>query len=81
MPVGHREDGVSWCGGCPLPWPVDEKKWEDIARWLLHLEKIFALATDRENSPLTLRIEGKTVPLTPEKFLWVIPTGSLEGYH
>ena len=66
--------------GCMVK-PVDDKKWEDIARRLVHLEKIFALGIDRKNSHLTLRIEGKSVDLTPEKFLWVIPTGSLEGYH
>jgi hypothetical protein len=61
--------------------PVDDKKSEDIARRLLYLEKIFALGIAKENSHLTLRIDGKTEPLTPEQFLWVIPTGSLEGYH
>jgi hypothetical protein len=67
--------------GCMVK-PIDDKKWEDdIVRRLLHLEKIFALGIDRENSHLILRIGGKTEPLTPEKFLWVIPTGSLEGYH
>ena len=52
-----------------------------IVRRLLHLEKIFALGIGKENSHLTLRVDGKTEPLTPEQFLWVIPTGSLEGYH
>jgi glutamate synthase domain-containing protein 2/FAD/FMN-containing dehydrogenase/ferredoxin/glutamate synthase domain-containing protein 3 len=66
--------------GCNVK-PVDDKKWEDIVRRLLHLEKIFALGIGKENSHLTLRIDGKTEPLTPEQFLWVIPTGSLEGYH
>jgi hypothetical protein len=61
--------------------PVDDKKWEDIVRRLLHLEEIFVLGIGKENSHLTLRIDGKTEPLTPEQFLWVIPTGSLEGYH
>ena len=66
--------------GCNVK-PVDDKKWEDIIRRLLHLGKIFALGSGKENSHLTLRVDGKTEPLTPEQFLWVIPTGSLEGYH
>ena len=66
--------------GCMLK-PIDGKKWEDIVRRLLHLEKIFGLGIGKENSHLTLRVDGKTDPLTPEQFLWVIPTGSLEGYH
>jgi hypothetical protein len=66
--------------GCNVK-PVDDKKWEDIVRRLLHLEKFFALGIGKENSHLTLRVDGKTEPLTPEQFLWVIPTGSLEGYH
>ena len=66
--------------GCNVK-PIDDKKWEDIARRLLHLEKIFGLGIGKENSHLTLRVDGKTEPLTPEQFLWVIPTGSLERYH
>ena len=61
--------------------PIDDKKWEDIVRRLLYLEKIFALGIGKENSHLTLRVDGKTEPLTPEQFLRIIPTGSLEGYH
>jgi hypothetical protein len=66
--------------GCNVK-PIDDKKWEDIARRLLYLEKIFALGIGKNNSHLTLRVDGKTESLTPDKFLWVIPTGSLEGYH
>jgi hypothetical protein len=66
--------------GCNVK-PIDDKKWEDIVRRLLYLEKIFGLGIDKQNSHLTLRIDGKTEPLTPEQFFWVIPTGSLEGYH
>jgi hypothetical protein len=66
--------------GCNVK-PIDDKKWEDITRRLLHLEKVFALGIGKENSHLTLRIDGKTEPLTPEQFLQVIPKGSLEGYH
>jgi hypothetical protein len=58
-----------------LPWG------EDIVRRLFHLEKIFALGIGKENSHLTLRIDVKTEPLTPEQFLRVIPTSSLEGCH
>jgi len=47
----------------------------------LHLEKIFALGIGKENSHLTLRVDGKTEPLTPEQFLWVLLRGSLDGYH
>jgi hypothetical protein len=43
------------------------------------MEKIFALGIGKDKSHLTLRIDGKTEPLTPEQFLWVIPTGSLGG--
>jgi hypothetical protein len=56
-----------------------DKKWEDIARRLPHLEKIFGLG--KEDSHLTLRVDGKTEPLTPEQFIWIISTGSLEGDH
>jgi hypothetical protein len=61
--------------------PMDDKKREHIVHRLLQLEKIFALGIGKENSHLTLGINGKTEPLTPEQFLWVISTGSLEGYH
>jgi hypothetical protein len=61
--------------------PIHVKKWEGIVRRLLYLEKIFALGIGKENSHLTLRVDGKSEPLTPEQSLWVIPTGSLDGYH
>jgi hypothetical protein len=38
-------------------------------RRLLYLEKIFGLGIGKENSHLTLRVEGKTEPLPPEQFL------------
>jgi hypothetical protein len=50
--------------GCNVK-PIDDKKCEDIARRLLHLEKIFALGIGKENSHLILRVDGKTEPLTP----------------
>jgi hypothetical protein len=56
--------------------PIDDKKWEDITRRLLQLQRIFALGIGKENSHLTLRVDGKAELLTPEHFLWVIPTGS-----
>jgi hypothetical protein len=59
--------------------PIDDKKWEDIVRHILHLEKIFALGIGKENSLVTLRIDGKTEPLTPEKFIWVIQRAAREG--
>jgi hypothetical protein len=71
---------VSFFVGCNVK-PVDDTKWEDIARRLTYLEKIFALGIGKENSHLTLRVDGKTEPLTPAQFLCTIPTGSLEGYH
>ena len=76
----NRKIGKAQDHGCAVK-PVDYKKWEDIVRRLLRLEKIFALGIGKENSHLTLRIDGKTEPLTPEQFLWIIPTGGLEGYH
>jgi len=62
--------------GCNVK-PIDDKKWEGIARRLLHLEKIFVLGIVKANGHLTLLVVGKTEPLTPKQFLWVIPTGSL----
>ncbi len=67
-------------GGCAVK-PVDDKKWGEMLTRLLHLEKIFGLGIGRENSHLTLRIDGKQEPLTPEQFRWIIPMGGLEGYH
>jgi hypothetical protein len=64
---------VSFFVGCNVK-PVDGKKWEDIVRRLLHLEKTFALGIGKENSRLTFRVNGKTEPLTPDKFLWIILT-------
>ena len=66
--------------GCAVK-PVDDRKWEDIVARLLHLEKIFGLGIHKENSHLSIRIDGKAEPLTPDGFLWVVPTGGLEGYH
>jgi hypothetical protein len=66
--------------GCNVK-PLDDKTWGYIVRRLHYREKIFALGIGKENSHLTLRIDGKTESLTPEQFLQVIPTGNLEGYH
>jgi hypothetical protein len=51
--------------------PIDDKKWEDIVHRPLYLEKIFAFGIVKENCHLTLRVDGKTEPLTPEQFLWI----------
>ncbi len=66
--------------GCTVK-PIDDKKWEDLVTRLSHLEKIFGLGIGKENSHLTIRIDGKVGPLTPEQFLWLVPMGGLEGYH
>jgi hypothetical protein len=65
--------------GCNVK-PVDDKEWEDIVRRLLQLEKIFGLGIGKENSHLTLRIDGKTESLTPEQFLRVIPPKPTNAY-
>ena len=66
--------------GCQVK-PVDDQKWEDIIRRLLHLEKIFGLGIARENGQLTIRMDGKVGPLSPGQFRWILPLGTLEGYH
>ena len=66
--------------GCAVK-PVDDKKWEDVVGRLLHLEKIFGLGIGKENSHLTIKVDGRTEPLIPDNFLWLVPTGTLEGYH
>ncbi|HSB05461.1 MAG TPA: hypothetical protein VLK23_09710, partial [Thermodesulfobacteriota bacterium] len=66
--------------GCAIK-PIDDKNWEGLVTRLLQLEKIFGLGIDKENSHLTIRIDGKVEPLTPEQFLWLVPMGGLEGYH
>ncbi len=66
--------------GCVLR-PIDDKKWEEMIDRLIKLEKIFALGLSRENSHLTLHIDGHLQTITPEDFRWILPTGELEGYH
>ena len=66
--------------GCRLN-PVDDRKWNDIRERLLRLEKAFGLGFSRENGHLTARIDGRLQTVTPEDFRWIVPTGSLEGYH
>jgi glutamate synthase domain-containing protein 2/ferredoxin/glutamate synthase domain-containing protein 3 len=61
--------------------PVDDKKWEEISGRLLKLEDIFGLGLRREGSRLMLDIDGQRRTLLPENFKWILPTGSLEGYH
>ncbi|MCX5837056.1 MAG: glutamate synthase-related protein, partial [Deltaproteobacteria bacterium] len=61
--------------------PVDEKKWEEISERLLKVEEIFALGIRREQTRLMLAVDGQQRTLLPENFKWILPTGSLEGYH
>jgi hypothetical protein len=61
--------------------PIDDKKWKEIVDRLMYLEAIFGLGISRENSHLTLRIDGRLETVAPEHFRWVIPKGELEGYH
>jgi glutamate synthase domain-containing protein 3 len=61
--------------------PLDDKKWEEVAVRLMHLEQIFSLGFSEENGHLTAHIDGKHCRLVPEHFKWVVPVGVLEGYH
>jgi glutamate synthase domain-containing protein 2/FAD/FMN-containing dehydrogenase/ferredoxin len=61
--------------------PVDDKKWGEIMERLMRLEGMFALGFSRENNHLTVRIDGRVQTITPDTFKWVLPTGTLEGYH
>jgi glutamate synthase domain-containing protein 2/FAD/FMN-containing dehydrogenase/ferredoxin/glutamate synthase domain-containing protein 3 len=61
--------------------PVDDKKWKEIADRLMNLEEIFGLGILRENSHLTICIDGRLETMAPEHFKWIIPKGELEGYH
>jgi glutamate synthase domain-containing protein 3 len=66
--------------GCAVH-PIDDKKWKEIVDRLIHLGEIFGLGISRENSHLTLRIDGGLETVVSEHFRWVIPKGELEGYH
>ncbi len=66
--------------GCQAK-PIDDQKWEEIMRRLLHLEKVFGLGITRENGHLAIRMDGKVGPLVPDQFRWILPLGTLEGYH
>jgi glutamate synthase domain-containing protein 3/glutamate synthase domain-containing protein 1 len=61
--------------------PIDDKKWKEIMGRLMKLENIFALGFSRENSHLTVKIDGRLQTITPENFRWILPKGELEGYH
>jgi glutamate synthase domain-containing protein 3 len=61
--------------------PIDDKKWKEIADRLMNLEEIFGLGILRENSHLTICIDGHLETMAPEHFKWIIPKGELEGYH
>jgi glutamate synthase domain-containing protein 3 len=66
--------------GCAVH-PIDDNKWKEMIDRLIHLGNIFGLGISRENSHLTLRIEGHLETVAPEHFRWIIPKGELEGYH
>jgi glutamate synthase domain-containing protein 2/FAD/FMN-containing dehydrogenase/ferredoxin/glutamate synthase domain-containing protein 3 len=66
--------------GCRLN-PVDDVKWNQMRQRLLNLEKAFGLGFSRENGHLSVRIDGQLQTITPQDFRWIVPTGSLEGYH
>jgi glutamate synthase domain-containing protein 3 len=61
--------------------PVDEKKWGEIAERLFKLEGIFGLGLRREGSRLILDVDGQNRILLPGDFKWILPMGSLAGYH
>ncbi len=61
--------------------PMNGKKWGEIMNRLMNLEKIFSLGFSRKNDHLTVRMDGDFQNLTPDKFLWLLPKGELEGYH
>jgi hypothetical protein len=61
--------------------PVDEKKWGEISERLLKLEGIFGLGLSREENRFILEVDGRRRIILPEDFKWILPTGSLEGYH
>jgi len=61
--------------------PIDDKKWKEVMERLMRLEGMFALGFSRENNHLTVRINGRAETITPDRFKWVLPTGTLEGYH
>ena len=61
--------------------PLDEAKWEEVLGRLLKLEDIFGLGICRDESRLMLHFDGRNRTILPENFKWILPTGSLEGYH
>jgi len=60
---------------------IDDTKWEEVMERLMRLEGMFALGFSRENNHLTVRINGRAETITRDRFKWVLPTGTLEGYH
>jgi glutamate synthase domain-containing protein 3 len=61
--------------------PVDDKKWEDVLKRLMKLEDLYNLGFSRENGHLTVCIDGEVQAVTPDRFRWILPTATLEGYH
>jgi hypothetical protein len=61
--------------------PVDDKKWEDVLNRLMKLEDLYNLGFSRENRHLTVCIDGEVQAVTPDRFRWILPTATLEGYH
>ncbi len=66
--------------GC-ISQSIDENKWKEIVDRLLHLENLYGLGIRRENSHLTLPLDGEARNILPEHFRWIRPKGELEGYH
>ena len=60
---------------------IDDEKWKEIVSRLLHLENLFGLGIEKENSHLTIGLDGKPQEMGPEDFRWIRPKGELEGYH
>ena len=77
-PSGRLEEAQY--NGCVLR-PIENQKWEGIIDRLCDLENIFNLGIHKENDRLTICIDGHLQTLQPKHFRWIIPTGTLEGYH
>jgi len=77
-PSGRLEEAQY--NGC-VSRPIENQKWEEIVGRFLSLENIFNLGIHKENDRLTICIDGHLQTLQPEHFRWIIPTGTLEGYH
>jgi glutamate synthase domain-containing protein 3 len=77
-PFGRLEE-AQYKGGAAQP--VDGNKWKEIVDRLLSLENLYGLGIRRENSHLTVPLDGEVRAILPEHFRWIRPKGELEGYH